>query len=69
MTDKTEKTKEAFIVRDFRDAGTEKHFTGGAILPIEEGSFGNYKAAGLVRVPTKEDRAAVAKTEPAKPAA
>ncbi len=56
------KTKRAFVVRDFRDSGTESNFT--ASVPgeaktfpeIEEGAFNNYKAAGLVREPTSEDQ-------------
>ena len=43
--------KNAFIVRDFKDAGTEQTFTAGTMVPIEEGAFANYKAAGLVREP------------------
>jgi len=48
--------KDAFIIRDFNDAGTEENFEGGKIRSIEEGAFLNYKAAGLVREPTDEDR-------------
>jgi hypothetical protein len=48
----TEKTKSAFIIRDFKDAGTEQSFTGGTTVPLSEGAFINYKAAGLVSEPT-----------------
>lgn len=65
----SDKKKPAFIVRDFNDAGTEQRFTGGTIEQIDEGSFGNYEAAGLVRTPTKEDRAAPSAAQPAAPAA
>lgn len=55
-----EKKKKAFIIRDFTDAGTERNYTGGSIVPIEEGSFVNYEAAGLVRAPTADDQKAAA---------
>ena len=42
----------AFIVRDFKDAGTGANFTAETIREISAGAFRNYKAAGLVRVPT-----------------
>lgn len=48
--------KDAFIIRDFNDAGTLESFTGGKIVSIEEGAFLNYKAAGLVRAPADGDR-------------
>ncbi|WP_347271800.1 hypothetical protein [Rhizorhabdus histidinilytica] len=60
-----EKKKDAFIIRSFNDAGTNQAFEAGTIESIEEGSFLNYRAAGLVREPTAADRANVAK----KPAA
>ncbi len=56
------KKKDAFIIRNFRDAGTERAFTSGAIELIDEGSFANYKAAGLVREPTADDRKGQVKT-------
>ena len=70
MTDRP-KTKSAFIIRDFNDAGDERNYTAGAIEQIEAGAFGNYEAAGLVRAPTAEERSAAVKTDPAtaKPAA
>lgn len=64
------KTKQdAYIIRDFNDAGTEERFTGGKIVPIDAGSFENYRAAGLVRTPTNEDRKKIeeANKAPAKP--
>lgn len=61
MTDTT-KTKPAFVIKSFRDAGTEERHTKGTIVPIEEGAFGNYVIAGLVRVPTAEDQQAARTT-------
>lgn len=55
------KTKKAFIIRDFKDAGTEQQFTASiagqpeTIPEISEGAFGNYAAAGLVRVPASDE--------------
>lgn len=46
------KTKEAFIITNFNDAGTEQSFAARSIVPIEEGVFENYRAAGLVRAAT-----------------
>lgn len=46
--DDQKKTIRAKIVRDFADAGTETRFTAGQTVDIEEGSFANYQAAGLV---------------------
>ena len=53
-----QKKKPAFIIKDFRDAGTEQRFTAGSTEQIEEGAFRNYEAAGLVRAPTKDENAA-----------
>ena len=53
-----EKKVSAFIINDFRDAGTEEEFTAGATAPISEGAFKNYEAAGLVRKATAEDKKA-----------
>ncbi len=55
MTDAVKK-KEAFIISNFRDAGTSQAFLAGAIEQIPIGSYINYEAAGLVRKPTAEDR-------------
>src|SRR3546814_12926051 len=52
----TEKMKKAFIVRNFKDAGTEKKFTAGATVDLPEGVFRNYEAAGLVRRPNAEEK-------------
>jgi hypothetical protein len=55
------KTKKAFIIREFGDAGTEQRFapsTAGkpeTMPDIEEGAFANYEHAGLLRNPTDED--------------
>ena len=63
------KTKEAFIVRDFKDAGTEQEFTAGKIEQIDAGSFANYEVAGLVRAPTADDRKGSSTTPAPTPAA
>ncbi len=53
MTEKT--TKQAIVLRDFNDAGTEQRFTkSDTPVPIEEGAFDNYKAAGLVEAAPDE---------------
>jgi len=49
-------TREAFIIRDFNDAGTNASFTAGKIEQIDVGSLANYKDAGLVRAPTADDK-------------
>jgi hypothetical protein len=54
----TTKTKKAFIISTFNDTGTEQHFTAGSVVDLPEGVFGNYEAAGLVRAPTADDKAA-----------
>jgi hypothetical protein len=48
----------AFIIKNFNDKGTGQAFEANKIEPINEGSFLNYKAAGLVRTPTAEDKKA-----------
>lgn len=54
-------TKKAFITRDFSDSGLERAFTASTAgqpntMPdIDEGSFENYAAAGLVREPAEDD--------------
>ncbi|MDZ7893877.1 MAG: hypothetical protein U5M50_02275 [Sphingobium sp.] len=53
-----EKKVKAFVVNAFNDAGTGQNFTAGVIIDLPEGVFGNYQAAGLVRVPTAEDKVA-----------
>lgn len=63
------KTKDAFIVRDFKDAGTEQEFTAGKIEQIDAGPFANYEVAGLVRPPTADDRKAASTTPAPTPAA
>ena len=54
----TPKTRKAFVVSDFNDAGTEREFKKNATIDVTEGEFANYAAAGLVREPG-------AKTDPA----
>jgi len=58
----TPKTKPAFVIKNFRDAGTEERHAKGTIVPIEEGALSNYVAAGLVREPTAEDQQAARTT-------
>lgn len=53
-----EKKVKAFVVSAFNDAGTGQNFKAGIIVDLPEGMFGNYQAAGLVREPTTEDKAA-----------
>lgn len=55
MTEKTEKTKKAFIISGFKDAGSERRFTAGDVLELPEGAFANFAFAGLVREPTAEE--------------
>lgn len=55
------KTKQAFIVSDFKDtnfdhSGVERQFVAGKIETMPEGVFDNYEHAGLVRTPTAEDK-------------
>jgi uncharacterized protein YxeA len=54
------KTKQAFIVRDFKDTnfdekGVERRFTKGAIETLPEGVYANYEHSGLVRVPNNDE--------------
>lgn len=56
-------TIKAVVVRDFRDAGTEKLFAKDKEVDLEQGVFDNYVAAGLVR-----DAATPASEAEAKPA-
>lgn len=65
MTEKATKKVDAFIISNFKDAGTSERFTAGKTAQIEEGAFANYARAGLVRTPTTDDRKAVS----SKPAA
>ncbi|GLT00128.1 hypothetical protein GCM10007897_15120 [Sphingobium jiangsuense] len=51
----TDKTKKAFVISSFRDAGTERRFEAGTTPDLTEGEFINYKAAGLVRAPTADE--------------
>ncbi|WP_313326093.1 hypothetical protein [Sphingobium yanoikuyae] len=41
-------TKRAKIVRDFKDAGTERSFIAGETVDLTAGEFANYEAAGLI---------------------
>lgn len=60
----TKKTKKAFVIKTFMDAGTETIFDASTpgkpetFPEIEEGAFLNYQHAGLIRVPTAEDTGA-----------
>lgn len=50
----TPKTVSARILRDFRDDGTKKSFaTDDKPVSLDEGTFENYKAAGLVEAATE----------------
>jgi hypothetical protein len=41
--------KKATALRDFSDAGTEQLFAKDQELMLDEGTFANYEAAGLIR--------------------
>lgn len=51
MSDTETPTKSAKVLRDFKDAGTQRSFTQGQTVEITEGEFDNYAAAGLVGEP------------------
>lgn len=63
MTDPAK--KKAYIIRTFKDAGTDKTFAAGAIEQIDAGAFGNYEACGFVRAATAEDGKVTAPKTPA----
>lgn len=69
-----EKTKKAFVIRAFNDAGTERSYsisTPGkpdTMPEIAEGAFANFEHAGLVRVPTDDEIKAPAENKGGKPA-
>lgn len=44
----TAKTKRGVALRDFNDAGTGTSFRKGDPVDLDEGTWGNYEAAGLV---------------------
>ena len=50
-------TKKAKVLRDFKDAGTEKSFAAGETVDVTEGEFINYAAAGLVEAVAAEPKA------------
>lgn len=52
--------KSAKVLRDFKDAGTQRSFTQGQTVEITEGEFDNYAAAGLVGEPDTTPAAAPA---------
>ncbi|WP_419827660.1 hypothetical protein [Sphingomonas sp.] len=54
----TQKTRKAFVISGFNDAGTGREFKKGATVDVTEGEFANYAAAGLVREPGADDKAA-----------
>lgn len=63
MSDDTPKMIGAKILRPFRDDGTKTAFVpSDKVVPLEEGIFDNYKAAGLVEA---AEIATPAKTKPA----
>ncbi|APR51990.1 hypothetical protein CA223_06825 [Sphingomonas koreensis] len=49
------KTRPAYIVRNFKDAGTEQRFSKGEVKPIAVGQFDDWKLAGLVREPNADE--------------
>ncbi len=51
----TTQKKDAFVVRFFKDAGTEEEFQAGTIIQLEPGRFRNFEVAGLVREPTPSE--------------
>ena len=56
MSDTEQKTVRATVVRDFKDAGTERSFTKGEpIEDIEPGAIENYRAAGLLAAEDAND--------------
>lgn len=57
MTDTTAKIRKGFIIKDFRDAGTEANFSKGDTVELTAGEFTNYEAAGLVRAPDADAKA------------
>jgi len=63
----TSKTKPAFILRPFYDVGTNQIFDAGTVQQIDEGSFLNYRAAGLAREPTASEIAPTPATKPVAP--
>lgn len=54
--------KQAFIIKSFKDAGTQEYFEGGSVVPLGAATFANYEFGGLVREATAEEQ------KPAKPA-
>jgi hypothetical protein len=54
-------TKNARVIRDFKDAGTERSFTAGKTVELTDGEFTNYAAAGLVEVAPTETKADIKK--------
>lgn len=62
MSDSTPKMISAKILRAFRDDGTKTNFVPGEkVEQFEEGTFDNYKAAGLVEA---VETATPSKTKP-----
>ncbi len=60
----SDKTVNAFALRTFKDAGTNKRVEKGSVIEIGEGEFGNYEAAGLVRAPSDAEVKAAAPEKP-----
>lgn len=54
-------TKNAKVIRDFKDAGTERSFTAGKTVELTDGEFINYAAAGLVEAGPTETKADIKK--------
>lgn len=60
MSDTETQTKSAKVLRDFKDAGTQRSFVKDETVSITEGEYANYEAAGLVGEPDTTPAAAPA---------
>ncbi|MBB3347319.1 hypothetical protein [Sphingomonas sp. BK069] len=48
-------SKKHYATRDFRDAGTERHFAAGEHVDVSASALTNYRAAGLVSTDGPQD--------------
>ncbi|TCP36549.1 hypothetical protein [Sphingomonas sp. BK235] len=62
-------SKKHYATRDFRDAGTERHFAAGEHVDVSASVLTNYRAAGLVSTDGPQDAEPAADAAPAEPAA
>lgn len=60
----TAKTRQALVLKDFRDGGSGRRFTAGSTIELTEGEFLNFSTAELVRDPDPEDKAPGKATRP-----